>query len=213
MQSLPILYSFRRCPYAIRARLAILVSGIEVELREVVLADKPQQLLAISPKGTVPVLLTAEGTVIAESLEIMDWALKHNDPHQWQSHPGQTLIEHNDGEFKYDLDHYKYFDRYPEHPQSYYRTRAETFIQRLESRLETQDYLFAPHPARADMAIFPFIRQFANVEPNWFEQAGYPGVRRWLNSLIESPIFSQAMKKYSPWQSSEAGISFKGCRL
>ena len=186
---LPQLYSFRRCPYAMRARLALYGSGMEVELREVVLRDKPVELQELSPKATVPVLVTVEGQVIDESLDIMLWALGQSDPEKWllqgtELKKAIALIDQNDGEFKHWLDHYKYADRFPEYPASYYREQAEMFIAQLEQKLTSQRYLMADRLSVADVAIFPFIRQFAHVDILWFDQAPYPKVQSWLASLM-----------------------------
>ena len=200
----PILYSFRRCPYAMRARLAIIQSHTTVELREVVLKNKPQQLLDISPKATVPVLHLSDGSVIDESLDIMKWALGNNDPDNWLD---QTIIKDinqlifiNDEEFKYYLDRYKYADRFPEQPERYYRQKAELFLANLEQRLSNQPFLCAEQCTLADSAIFPFIRQFANVDLSWFQASEYKHLNRWLNNHIESSLFLSIMKKYPAWQ-------------
>ncbi len=201
---LAILYSFRRCPYAIRARLALAYTGIAVELREVVLRNKPEQLLEISSKATVPVLLLFDGSVIDESLDIMHWALTQNDPDNWlnrqQDNSIQQLIKYNDGEFKYYLDRYKYADRYPEHDAVYYRQKAEQFLQQLENRLTQTPFLLADQTCLADMALFPFIRQFAYVDIDWFQSADYPRLNKWLNQHLESNLFQSVMKKYPAWQ-------------
>ena len=201
---LPQLYSFRRCPYAMRARLALYGSGMEVELREVVLRDKPVELQELSPKATVPVLVTVEGQVIDESLDIMLWALRQSDPEKWllqgtELKKAMALIDQNDGEFKHWLDHYKYADRFPEYSASYYREQAEMFIAQLEQKLTCQRYLMADRLSVADVAIFPFIRQFAHVDILWFDQAPYPSVQSWLASLMESSWFVDVMVKYSQW--------------
>ncbi|MFW5444175.1 MAG: glutathione S-transferase [Methylococcaceae bacterium] len=207
-----ILYSFRRCPYAMRARLAITTAAITVELREVVLRNKPQQLLDISPKATVPVLLLLDGTVIEESLEIMTWALSKNDPENWlntdYAEDIQQLIQWNDNEFKYYLDRYKYADRYPEHDQQYYREKAETFLTDLEKRLDKQAYLCNQKCSLADMAIFPFIRQFANVNLDWFQTANYPKLNRWLKKHLKSCLFISIMDKYPAWQAGDKKLIF-----
>jgi glutathione S-transferase len=162
-----------------RARLAITVSGISVEHREIALRNKPQAMLAISPKGTVPVLQLVDGRVIEQSLDIMLWALALNDPQQWlqgeRSLPdaAKALIDANDGPFKFWLDRYKYADRYPEHPVARYRQQAEAFLKYLESLLGAQQYLFGARLSIADMAIFPFIRQFAAVDKTWFAASDY----------------------------------------
>lgn len=204
----PTLYSFRRCPYAMRARLAIAVSEQQVQLREIVLKHKPAELLAISPNETIPVLVQDE-QVIDESLEIMVWALCQNDPEQWLAGPlleMLTLIDLNDNEFKGWLDKYKYADRHPEHQQIFYREEAEEFLMVLEARLNDRKYLFSNHITLADMAIFPFIRQFSMVEPQWFEQSTYSKVKQWLTILVESDLFVSCMKKYPTWL--ESGQAF-----
>ncbi|MBN0988677.1 glutathione S-transferase [Amphritea pacifica] len=209
---LPILYSFRRCPYAMRARLAVVYSGIVVELREVVLKNKPAELLQASPKGTVPVLVLPassekEGRVIDESRDIMRWALRLNDPENWlcaddpdRLWQREALIQENDAVFKQHLDRYKYFERYPEHPQHYYREQCETTLVKFERLLQQHDFLTGDHCRLADMAIFPFIRQFAHVDREWFYNAPYPSLQRWLDHHLQSPLFIEAMKKYRQWQ-------------
>jgi len=158
--SIPILYSFRRCPYAIRARLAIKISGIKVELREILLKDKPKEMLEISPKGTVPVLLLPDDLVIDESREIMMWALTQNDPENWLESidKSNSLIDQNDNEFKPHLDHYKYADRFPEYSKENYREQTNAFLKQLDQRLNESRYLISDKISLADMAIFPFIR-------------------------------------------------------
>ena len=205
MAHLPILYSFRRCPYAIRARLAIKVSHIQVELREVILADKPQEMLHHSPKGTVPVLVLADGSVIDESRDIMLWALQQNDPEQWLSASFQIneeinyLIKFNDGEFKQQLDHYKYADHYPEFSLEDYRQRAEVFLLQLEERLNQHRFLTSDKVSLADMALFPFIRQFAYVDKDWFDNSSYIKLQQWLDALLVSELFNDVMKKQVQW--------------
>jgi glutathione S-transferase len=205
--NLAVLYSFRRCPYAMRARLAIANSNIALELREIVLRDKPQQLIDISPKATVPVLLLPDNTVIDESLDIMSWALEQKDPDDWfnslseeQKTLCQKLIANNDGDFKYFLDRYKYADRYPEHTQEHYRQQAEKFLILLEQQLQQNGYLICNRITLADMAILPFIRQFAFADKAWFDQSPYPYIQTWLAEFIESELFQKIMLKYSTWQ-------------
>jgi len=201
-EQLPILYSFRRCPYAIRARLAIKVSQIKVELREVLLKDKPDEMLAISPKGTVPVLLLPNGQAIEESREIMQWALSQNDPKNWLSNLQESydLIDHNDHQFKPLLDLYKYADRHPENSRDVYREQTESFINLLDQRLRINQYLLSDKISFADMAIFPFVRQFAFVDKNWFDQTPYLKLRTWLEEMLTSEIFNSVMDKYSRWK-------------
>ena len=204
---MPVLYSFRRCPYAIRARLALQVSGIPYELREIQLRDKPPSMLMASPKGSVPVLVLPEGRVVDESWDIMCWALQQSDPDHWLGDGGSylaeaaILLEMNDGCFKAALDRYKYADRYPEQPPAVYRAEGEHFLQQLEERLQAHDYLLGEQLSIADVAVLPFIRQFAGVEPSWFQQSSYSRLRHWSDRLISSPLFEAVMHKYPVWQS------------
>ncbi|WAR46878.1 glutathione S-transferase [Methylomonas rapida] len=210
LDRLPILYSFRRCPYAMRARLVIAYAGIAVELREVQLKNKPQAMLEASPKGTVPVLVLPSSEVIDESLDIMSWALGLNDPDHWleTQSQAQSLIRRNDGEFKYYLDRYKYADRYPEHPIEYYRTHGELFLAELEQRLERNACLSGPRFGLADAAIAPFIRQFAAVDRDWFASSAYPALRGWLQNFLDSPLLAQAMHTYQPWSKNDEAVLF-----
>ncbi|MDG1494980.1 MAG: glutathione S-transferase [Porticoccaceae bacterium] len=205
---LPILYSFRRCPYAMRARMALLYASINPELREVLLKAKPEKMLAISGKGTVPVLELPDGRVLDESYEIIRWALEKSDPEHWWSADLAAaiddLISRNDDQFKTDLDHYKYWQRFPAESQEQYRTRGERFLAELELLLAKQPYLLAERITLADIALFPFIRQFASVDRDWFDQSPYPKLRAWLNQLLESPLFLAAMKKSPPWQDGDS---------
>ena len=191
------LYSFRRCPYAMRARMALRYSGVPVEIVEVSLKAKPAEMLAISPKGTVPVL-DADGRVIDESLEIMRWALAQNDPQGWLLDGDSRiaeLIEANDQGFKVDLNRYKYAERYPEQPMEVYRAQGAVFLRRLEGLLQDRDYLLADHPSLADIALLPFVRQFAHVDREWFAQTPYPRLQAWLHNFLESDLFTSIMKK------------------
>ncbi|WP_311881395.1 MULTISPECIES: glutathione S-transferase [unclassified Pseudomonas] len=191
------LYSFRRCPYAMRARMALRYSGVPVDIVEVSLKAKPAEMLVISPKGTVPVL-NAEGRVIDESLEIMRWALALNDPDDWQLDGDSRiaeLIEANDQGFKVHLNRYKYAERYPEQPMEVYRAEGAVFLQRLEGLLNDRDYLLTDHPSLADIALLPFVRQFAHVDREWFAQTPYPRLQAWLQRLLESELFTSIMKK------------------
>ena len=214
--SLPLLYSFRRCPYAMRARLGILFAGLTVELREVMLKSKPAQMLAISPKGTVPVLqlpaeVGAEALVIEESREIMEWALRQNDPHgllDCDLSRAHALIDQNDNEFKHWLDRYKYFDRYPELTQVQYRERGEVFLQVLEELLAGSEYLLGDRVSMADIAVMPFVRQFAHVDQAVFYSLPYPQLQRWLKRWLEHPLFQQVMIKFQPWQEGDEPVRF-----
>ena len=197
----PLLFSFRRCPFAIRARLAIKVSGIEVDTHEVSLRAKPKEMLECSPKGTVPVLKFSDGSVLEQSLDIMQWALSLNDPEHWlDSDPGasaeiMSLIKQNDESFKPALDLYKYAVRFPEHSEAYYREQAEPILAELDTRLSKDGYLLGGRYTLADMAIFPFIRQFSNVNQDWFYASHYPHLIAWLDRLISSELFQKIMRK------------------
>ncbi|MFJ2981891.1 MULTISPECIES: glutathione S-transferase [unclassified Pseudomonas] len=196
-----ILYSFRRCPWAMRARLALRYAGCEVQVREVAMKHKPDELLALSPKGTVPVLDTGDG-VLEESLDIMRWALARNDPQDWrlQADPvaaqqAERLIARNDSAFKAQVNLYKYAERYPEHSREHYRQQAEAWLVELEQLLEGRPYLLAEHPSLVDAALLPLMRQFAGVEPQWFAEAAYPQVRSWLEGWLASELFKAVMAK------------------
>ena len=195
---LPILYSYRRCPYAMRARMALKSAGIGVDIREISLKEKPAHMLQISPKGTVPVLLLPDGHVIDQSLDIMVWALQQRDVGGWlnvDSRLMQDLIAENDGDFKRALDKYKYAIRFPEQPAEVYRAQGELFLQRLESLLHGSPFLLKAQPSMADIAIFPFIRQFAAVDAKWFESTPYLNLKVWLKCLVESDLFHSIMEK------------------
>ncbi|SDJ44069.1 glutathione S-transferase [Ferrimonas sediminum] len=202
----PILYSFRRCPYAMRARLALDYAHIELELREVVLKHKPAHLRRISPKATVPVLQLSDHWLLDQSLDIMLWALSRNDPQRWWPTEPQAQvqalarIQYNDGRFKYWLDRYKYADRFPEHSQRYYRLQGEQWLRQLDRQLSQATWLGGQQPDLSDMALMPFVRQFAHVDPDWFAAAPYPHLRRWLEHLKASPAFARIMAKYPPYQ-------------
>lgn len=208
--ALPILYSFRRCPYAMRARMALLISQQHCALREIVLRDKPDQMLEASPKGTVPVLVLPDGSVIDESFEVMVWALTQNDPENWlaawteDQNGTRDLIAHNDGPFKAHLDRYKYPTRYDGVDPIEERDGGVQFLQRLEDRLALNGHLSGPSRSIADMAIAPFIRQFANTDRDWFDSLDMPKLHAWLDSILSSQIFLQIMKKYPVWQPGDA---------
>lgn len=209
--ALPVLYSFRRCPYAMRARMAIVASGQCCELREVVLRDKPADLLATSPKGTVPVLVEPNGHVIDQSLDIMLWALQQNDPAGWLQPALDDMLQlvaACDGDFKNHLDRYKYPQRHAEADATSHRQEAGTFITQLETRLAASPYLFAHHATLADFAIAPFVRQFANVEPDWFASQPWPHVQAWLAALVNGPVWTRVMDKYPQWVAGTDGIAF-----
>ena len=198
-----ILYSYRRCPYAMRARMALAYSGIAVEIREISLREKPASMLAISPKGTVPVL-QSDGLVIEQSYDIMKWALRQSDPAQWLSKDTESLIDEwvtkNDGPFKKLLDQYKYPDRYPDVQLEETLSQAVAlFLGPINEQLKTNRYLLGPKISLADIALFPFVRQFAMVDPDWIDQSGLNFLKQWLNEHIESPLFLSVMQKYPTW--------------
>ena len=190
-----LLYSFRRCPYAMRARMALRYSGVPLSIVEVSLKAKPAQMLAASPKGTVPVLVCADGSVIEQSLDIMHWALARHDPDNWLQPDCNELIEANDTTFKVLLDRYKYAIRYPEHPMAFYRAQGAEFLQRLEDVLTRSPYLAGPALSLTDVALAPFVRQFAHVDRDWFAQAPYPHLNAWLERFLASELFSSVMRK------------------
>ncbi len=214
MSAYPILYSFRRCPYAMRARLALIVSDRVCELREVVLRDKPRDMLAASAKGTVPVLVDLDGQVLDESIDIMLWALNQHDPEGWlrpELGDLQTmldLIAQFDQEFKYHLDRYKYAERYPGANPQTHRAAGATYLARLNAQLSETQHLFGDRLSLADMAIAPFVRQFAHADQTWFSQQPWLQLQTWLDRLIGSEIYSQAMQKYPKWESHQAGVRF-----
>lgn len=201
---LPRLYSFRRCPYAMRARMALLVSGVPFGLTEVSLKAKPPAMLAASPKGTVPVLVLPGGQVLDESLDIMRWALAQHDPQNWlvdDREGGEThaLIGRNDGPFKHHLDRYKYANRYADDADALsaedHRAAAMAFLTDLDTRLTDRANLVSKHPTLADIAIFPFIRQFARHDPDWWAAQPVPRLQQWLDRNLSSPLFKMAMRK------------------
>lgn len=197
----PVLYSYRRCPYAMRARLAIYFSGKVVEQREIVFWNKPEAMLQASPKGTVPVLILSDGQVIDESWEIMQWALQDSDllPAGDFSEI-ENWIQQNDVEFKTHLDAYKYPEQCLEIPVEQSRKQGEKFLQRLEAQLQTSVYVLSNQLSVADLAIFPFIRQFAHVDKTWWQSAPYPHLQKWLAQHLQSEYFQAVMKNRPVWQ-------------
>lgn len=196
MPSLPILYSFRRCPYAMRARLALAYAGIEKEHREILLRDKPTEMLEASPKGTVPVLVLPNGEVIDESLDIMQWALNQNDPDGWLDDYDQDLIHDNDTWFKKALDRYKYPDRYPNEDCSTSFETALELLEKMETYIQNR-----PQPTLTDYATMPFIRQFSKVDQNKFDALPYSNVKTWLEKHLNSELFISIMHKHQVWKS------------
>jgi len=205
---LPILYSFRRCPYAMRARLAIAYSGIHVELREVVLKNKPSELLQLSAKATVPVLQCLDGTIIDESRDIMLWALNQHDPDDWLESAKHPCIDENDGGFKQALDHYKYADRFPENSPAYYRKQCNEFLIKIDHLLKKHNFIQNNHLSYVDMAILPFIRQFYLVNTTAIQSQEFPYLMPWLQAQLDSNLFASIMQKYPAWQAGDETTIF-----
>ena len=199
-----VLYSFRRCPYAMRARMALQVSELTYEHREVILRDKPKAMLEASPKGTVPVYVKADGEVIDESLDLALYALSQKDPQNWLDDYEPALVAHNDGPFKHHLDRYKYASRYDDTAKRgdidlSHREKAAIILEGLEKRLSAHAYLSGPLQSFTDIAIFPFIRQFAAVQPEWI-RGRFPALSEWLTRHVESALFKSVMIKYPLWR-------------
>lgn len=205
--ALPILYSFRRCPYAMRARMALWISGTTCELREVKLADKPDAMLAASPKGTVPVVVLDDGTVIDESVVVMRWALGHNDPEGWLHGDDRELLEMMDGPFKHHLDRYKYYTRYGTDPIEH-REAALQILRALDARIAEHGQLCGAARSLADIASFPFIRQFANHDREWFDAQQIPHLQAWLAKHLASDLFKAIMAKHAPWKPGDETVLF-----
>lgn len=209
MTDRPLLYSFRRCPYAMRARMALLVSGTVCELREVELSAKPEAMIALSPKGTVPVLVLPDGEVIDQSIDIMRWALRRNDPGNWLAGDDAALIDANDGAFKHHLDRYKYPGRHDADPAAH-RSAGLAMLERLEERLGDAAWLCGEHRTLADIAILPFVRQFAETDRPWFDGQSLPRLHCWLARLLASPLFTAAMMRVPPWVAGQPPVQFPG---
>ncbi|WP_417667297.1 glutathione S-transferase [Roseibium sp.] len=217
MSELPIFYSFRRCPYAMRARLAVLSSGVKVELREILLRDKAPAFLKVSPSATVPCLVAASGEVIDESLDVMLWALRKSDPENWLSPDAGSLadmltfIGEMDGDFKRHLDRYKYDTRYPDASRNSERKAAADILVDLEKRLQRTPWLFGKRAALADYAFLPFLRQFANVDRDWFDAEDWPNLKGWLANFEASDSFAVIMPKLPKWQDGDVPLVFPAC--
>ena len=206
---MPILYSFRRCPYAMRARMALYYSKINYEHREILLRNRPEKLYQLSPKGTVPVLELPSGDVIDESFDIMKWALSMNDPEMWfdkNKEEQLNLIKLNDNKFKKWLDKYKYHVRFPEYPLEYYRKECEKILDIYEYRLKDKSFFFGTTISLADVAIMPFIRQFSNVDIGYFNNR-FTFLSNWKLSLTSLEIFSKMMNKFEVWEEDKNGES------
>ena len=208
MTNLPILYSFRRCPYAMRARMAIAVSGVQVELREVVLRDKPLEMIEVSPKGTVPALVLPDGRVLEESLDIMHWALGVSDPEVWLTIVDEALIATNDGAFKRALDRYKYPHRYYLADGLPHREAGLAVLAKLNQTLATSAFLAGETRGFTDAAVFPFVRQFAATDQTWFDAQPLPALQNWLSGLVRSELFAQIMTRYPQWKAGDTPTVF-----
>ena len=204
----PILYSFRRCPYAIRARWALLSSNVNVELREIVLKDKPNEFLRASNSGTVP-CLQLKDKIIDESIDIMIWALRKNDPNGWLDMPeeGYRLIDEVEKKFKPNLDKTKYATRYPLNDSKVSRSLAIEYLTDLDRKIKGE-FLFGEQPKLADIAIFPFVRQFANIDINWFNEFGWQKLQNWLKALVGSNMFDKSQKKFVKWRPAADPVFF-----
>ncbi|WP_022694463.1 glutathione S-transferase [Ponticaulis koreensis] len=208
----PVLYSFRRCPYAMRARLAIQSSGTQVELREIHLKHKPEHMLEASPKGTVPVLIFPDGSVIDESLDVARWALAEADPQGWLApfeadrEASDFLIARNDGPFKHHLDRYKYASRYEDVDASEHRAEGLKILEDLDARLADTGYLMAPAFTFVDAAIAPFVRQFRIPDKDWFDNLPLPALIKWVHDFMESDRFASVMEKYPRWEGGEGEL-------
>ncbi len=216
-EKLPILYSLRNCPFAMRARIALFRAKQRVELREVKLTDKPEEMLAASAKGTVPILVLPSGQVIDESLAIMRWALTQHDPNNLllKNLPDSNedlatqmmaLIQLFDSEFKASLEQYKCAKRYHETNLTDYRANCEHYLHILEKALNHHAFVIGEHESLADLAILPFIRQFARVERQWYLQSPYPNLRAWLNRYLQSVMFTKVMAKHPLWSAQEIKV-------
>jgi len=221
VMALAILYSLRNCPYAMRARIAIYKAKQTVWLRDLVLSDKPREMLIASPKATVPVLVLNNGAVVDESLDVMLWALRETDPddllHRQMDNEKESvlasmllLINEFDDKFKACLEQYKCTKRYKEDNIEHYRTACEFYIKQLEQRLTQHLFLFSDKESLADIALLPFIRQFARVERQWYLQSPYPRVRQWLTNYLQSVMFTKVMAKYPLWLNKKEQILFGG---
>ena len=210
--NLPILYSFKRCPYAMRARMAIHASGQKCELREVLLRDKPPSMIEYSLKGTVPVLILQDGNVIDESLDVIDWALNLNDPDNWQrskdNEKTKELIKINDGEFKHHLDRYKYSKRYDNEDPEFHRKKCLKFIESVNNELNNSKYIFDDNISYADIVLLPFVRQFRIADMEWFDSLPYDNLKDWLSRFLNSPLLNSIMKKYDLWKEGDKSIVF-----
>ena len=208
----PILYTFRRCPYAMRARFVLRYTFKNIELREIKLQNKPKDFLSTSPKGTVPVLVLSTKEVLDQSLNIMMWCLKYSDNSKASdlknNLPNDFLdqIKNLDDEFKINLDKYKYPSRFEGSDKYFFRDKNIKFLKNLEEKLKNSIFLNSNKIGLLDYAIFPFIRQFRNVNIEWFENLNLSFLNSWYLSIVESKAFFDIMKKYKVWDAEDKPI-------
>jgi len=214
---IPILWTFRRCPYAMRTRLAIKVSGIRVYLREIVLRHKPSEFVSDSPKATVPVLKMPNGEILEESIDIMHWALAQNDPDDWlevlkkREEYSIRFLADLDGPFKNDLDRYKYASRYKLDNKAglAHRDKGSKFLNQINESLANAPYLSGERQGFLDIASLPFVRQFRIANIEWFDQQDWPQLHNWLQTFLASDQLKLSMEKLKPWDSKQGdGILF-----
>lgn len=211
---LPVFWSFRRCPYAMRARLAVCSAGIQVELREILLRDKPGAFFKASPKGTVPVVELVDGKVLEESRDVMQWALARNDPDGWldvqhrDPEGAAAFLDALDGPFKTHLDRYKYASRFDPEAALMHREAGAAMLAEFDAKLGSQPSLSGEKNGLLDFATLPFVRQFRIADPVWFDEQPWPYLNRWLQTFLESRLFASVMKKYAVWQEGGDGVTF-----
>ncbi len=203
----PILYSFRRCPYAMRARFSIRISQIKIELREVILKKKPEDFLKFSNDGTVPILIQTDNTTIQESLDIVFWALKFNkNLNELKKIDNYNFLKFCDTEFKHNLDRYKYPTRYENVDPNFYRNKNIKFLKLLNKKLSLSKFLLTDKLSFLDFCIFPFIRQYRNVDQLWFNHLNLSYLNDWFSFIVESQEFDDIMKKYKVWEPSDSPL-------
>ena len=212
-QKIPILFSFRRCPYAMRARIAIKLCSLECEIREINLKLKNKKFLEISPKGTVPVLVLPDDKIIEESMDIIHWAISNNDSYNLKLknleiyNKDMDLISIFDNEFKYHLDRYKYNSRYKGINKEEHKYKARDLLVNLNNSLKEKQWLNGENISISDISILPFIRQYRIADIKWFdEKLELPNINRWLDKFLNSKIFNNVMKKYKIWETTDQKI-------
>jgi len=204
--AISVLYSYLKCPFSLRSRMALSYAGIRCEIREVDLSNPPEEMTVISPNARVPLLILPDGNVIGESMKIMRWALSQNDPDKWwpdntiRRQSIRNLLDTSNGSFSTALFYYAFHSNYPRRSKEEYRLEGEVFMVELEARLSVSAHLVGEALTLADVAIFPFIYNFARVDQQWFNSCPYPNLRNWVNDFMGSELFRQAMKKNPVWK-------------